>query len=94
MTSGIVVRKGDWLSATVDGELVMMNAETGNYITISRVGGRIWEMIEQSMTVDQICSRLVDEFDVAPEVCRADVQRFLDEMVDNKAITIEESPPE
>ncbi len=87
--TAIVKRQGDWLSARVGEELVMMSAQTGNYVSVSRVGSRIWELIERPRTLDELCTRLGAEFDVAPAACRADVQVFLDEMVSNGAISLE-----
>ena len=69
----MVRRQGDWLAAKVGDELVMMSAENGNYVGLSEVGARIWELIETPQAVDQLCARLQNEFDVTPAVCRAEV---------------------
>ena len=57
----MVRKQGDWLSAKVGDELVMMSAEKGNYIGLSEVGARIWELIEdaaaRSMPSARNCSR-------------------------------------
>jgi hypothetical protein len=45
----LVRRKGDWLSAMVGDELVMMSAERGNYLGLTPVGARIWELIEEPL---------------------------------------------
>ena len=61
----MVVRKqGDWLAAKVGDELVMMSAEKGNYIGLSEVGARIWELIETPQEVDAVCAQLQNEYDV------------------------------
>jgi len=73
-------------------ELVMMSAEKGNYIGLSNIGARIWEMIETPQELDAVCARLLDEYDVTPEVCRAEVQNFLDELVKHGAIALDPSP--
>ena len=72
----MVRKQGDWLAAKVGDELVMMSAEKGNYIGLSEVGARIWELIETPQEVDAVCTQLEDEFEVAPEVCRAEVETF------------------
>lgn len=88
----MVVRKqGDWLAAKVGDELVMMSAEKGNYIGLSEVGARIWELIETPQDVDTICAKLQDEFEVAPDTCRAEVDGFLSELVKHGAIAFD--PP-
>jgi len=85
----MVRRVGDWLSAKVGDELVMMSAEKGNYVGLSEVGARIWDLIETPTDLDTLCARLVGEFEVAPEVCRAEVEAFLDELATHGAVSLE-----
>jgi hypothetical protein len=85
-------KQGDWLAAKVGEELVMMSAEKGNYIGLSNVGARIWELIEISQDVDAVCAQLQKEYDVAPEACRAEVETFLNELVKHGAIALDPPP--
>jgi hypothetical protein len=58
MREQMVVRKqGDWLAAKVGEELVMMSAEKGNYIGLSEVGARIWELIETPQDIGAVCAQ-------------------------------------
>ncbi len=70
----------------------MMSAEKGNYIGLSDVGARVWELIEAPQSLDEVCARLVQEFDVTPEVCRAEVEGFLNELVKHGAVALD--PPQ
>jgi len=88
----MVRKQGDWLSAKVGDELVMMSAEKGNYIGLSEVGARIWELIETPQDIDAVCRKLLDEFDVAPDICRAEVEVFLNELVTHGAVALDPSP--
>jgi len=89
----MVRKQGDWLAAKVGDELVMMSAEKGNYIGLSEVGARIWELIETPQDVDAICVRLQEEYDdVTPEVCRAEVETFLNDLVKHGAIALDPAP--
>jgi hypothetical protein len=89
----MVRKQGDWLAAKVGDELVMMSAEKGNYIGLSEVGARIWELIETPQDVDAICAQLQDEYDgVTPEGCRAEVETFLNELVKHGAIALDPPP--
>lgn len=86
----MVVRKqGHWLAAKVGDELVMMSAEKGNYIGLSEVGARIWELIETPQDIDAVCAQLQTEYDVTPEACRAEVETFLNELVKHGAIALD-----
>jgi hypothetical protein len=88
----MVRKQGDWLAAKVGDELVMMSAEKGNYIGLSEVGARIWELIESPQELDTICARLQEEYsDVTSDACRAEVESFLNELVKHGAIAL--GPP-
>lgn len=86
----MVIRKQeDWLSAKVDDEIVMMSARTGMHIGLNKVGARIWELLETPRSVDELCEILLGRFEVAPDVCRAEVESFLAELEKHGAIAID-----
>jgi hypothetical protein len=87
----MVRRQGDWLTAKVGEELVMMSADNGNYVGLTEVGARIWELIQRPQELNALCSKLQEEFDVSTETCRADVEAFLNELVKHGAISLD--PP-
>ena len=86
----MIHRDGDWLAAKVGDELVMMSAAKGNYIGLSAVGARIWELIETPRTVESVYAALVEEYDVDPLTCRAEVDSFLAALGQHNAIRIDE----
>ena len=88
----IVRRQGDWLSAKVGDELVMMSAEKGNYIGLSEVGARIWDLIETPQEVETVLARLQQEYDVPPDTCRQEVDTFLQELKTHGAIALDPAP--
>lgn len=85
----MIQRDGDWLAAKVGDELVMMSAAKGNYIGLSEVGARIWELLDMPRTTDDLCAALVAEYDVAPDTCRAEVDHFLATLASHDAIRID-----
>jgi hypothetical protein len=87
----LIRKQEDWLSANVAGEVVMMSARTGRHIGLNKVGARIWDILDRPRTLDEICGILVQRFDVAPDVCRTEVESFLGELQQHGAITIEDA---
>jgi hypothetical protein len=85
----MIHREQDWLAAQVGDELVMMSATKGNYLALSEVGARIWQLIEQPKDLDSLCETLLAEYDVGPETCRAEVQAFVTTLAEHKAIRID-----
>lgn len=87
----MIERKGDWLSARVGDEVMMMSVEHGKYIGVNEVGARIWELIEAPSDVATLCAELQREFAVSPDDCEAEVTAFLSEMEKHGAVTIARS---
>lgn len=81
----LVQAKG-WLSSNMGEELVMMSIDNGNYVSISRVGARIYALLKTPATLDAVCDRLVEDYEVEPETCRAEVEAFVAEMIGHGAI--------
>ena len=88
----LVQRKGNWLSAMIGDELVMMSAERGAYLGLSSVGARIWELIETPRDIEDIFAQLTGEFEVELETCRAEVTQFLQELASNGAVEMDPQP--
>lgn len=87
----MIRRQSDWLTAKVGDELVMMSTETGNYVGLTEVGARIWELLKTPQELDTLCGRLREEFDVTDQVCRSDVEDFLGELAIHGAVALD--PP-
>jgi hypothetical protein len=86
----MMLRKQDgWLAAKVGNELVMMSMQKGCYIGLSEVGVRVWELLETTPDFEGLCLRLDEEFDVSPEICRAEVKAFIDDLVKHGAVAVE-----
>jgi hypothetical protein len=69
----------------IDGELddnqVMMHLEKGKFFGLNVVGKRIWQLIEQPKTLQEITDILQSEFAVTEEVCAHEAQVFLDKAI-------------
>jgi hypothetical protein len=77
-------RNGDILYASVNTEnSVMMSVAAGEYYGLNAVAARIWELLEQPMTVAQLCAQIREEFDVDMQTCEAAVLKFADEIINN-----------
>ena len=74
--------------ALVDGEVLLLNVETGVYFGLDGVGADIWELAVQGLSEDDIVDRLLDEYDVDPEALRVDVDAFLQQLADKGLIRI------
>ncbi|GAT63211.1 PqqD family protein [Paludibacter jiangxiensis] len=69
----------------IDGELddnqVMMHLENGKYFGLNPVGKRIWALLDQPKSFEEIIGVLMTEFEVEEKICRKEVLEFLDKAV-------------
>lgn len=77
-----LVRDPDLIAAPMDGDLVMMCIESGNYYGVGGVGPRIWELLEQPVTVEAITAVICNQFDVDADRCRPDIAAFVRQLLD------------
>lgn len=75
-----VVRKSEIVTADMDGEIVMMHVETGNYFGLGSVGSAIWTLIENPLNVEDLVTTLLDQYEIGKDQCETEVLRFLNEM--------------
>lgn len=88
----MVRRRGDWLTARVGDELVMMNRQKVSHIEVNEVGVRIWELIETPQDFDGLCAQLQAEYKIAPEICRPEVEAFLADLLKHGAVLLDPAP--
>jgi hypothetical protein len=73
--------------ATIDDELVTLSIESGKYFIMDEIGARVWELLEQPVTVSALCSQLTEEYDVEASQCQQDVLAFLTELLAQKIVS-------
>lgn len=74
------MRNSKTISGRLYDELVMMDIDQGKYFSLNPVATRIWDLLEQPLTDDELCMVLIDEYDVEPERCKLEVLEHLDEL--------------
>lgn len=84
--SSAYLRRPDLHAVAMDGELVMMGMEQGEYFGLRDVAATIWAALAEPKTLDELCAAVSAEYEVTPEGCRGDVAAFLDEMLAKKLV--------
>ncbi|MGZ8915407.1 MAG: lasso peptide biosynthesis PqqD family chaperone [Methylobacter sp.] len=79
-------RHPDLIASPMDGDLVMMSIERGEYFGIGGVGCRIWELLEHTITVHEIIDTLCAEYEIDEATCRTDVLKFAQELLHNELV--------
>lgn len=83
------------LFGDVDGEIVAMNMESGNYLHLNSSGSFIFSLLQdgEPRTVGWLCQRTGDEYEVAADICRQEVGAFLTKCIELSLLQLAESQP-
>lgn len=68
------------LATRVGEDTVLLDLGRGQYYTLNEVGGRVWALLGEGCTVQDIVCRLAGEYDAPAEVIAADVSALLESM--------------
>ena len=74
----------------IDGEAILINLANGIYYSMDKVGGLVWEMVEKGYSLKEVVSAVVERYDVSREQAEADVQRLLEELLQENLVTVAE----
>ncbi len=85
-----VVRSASLAAAPVEDELVMADIDAGKYYGLNNIAASIWDAIEEEISIEEVCSKLCDEYDVDPELCRTEVIGFVEKMLSKGMVLLVE----
>jgi hypothetical protein len=80
LTHSVIQMKGN-IVTNMGGEKVMLNVQKGKYYNLGEVGGAVWDLIEKRLTVGELVSTLVSEYEVEPCQCEEQVISFLEALL-------------
>ena len=76
----IIQRRQSLVIQEIDGDVVILNLDSGEYYGLAEVGVEIWKRIEQPQNVQSLIDSLIADFEGDAEVIQADVLEFLNNM--------------
>ena len=61
----------------MNGEKVMLSVANSRYYNLGVIGGDIWEIIKDPITIEKVVNKLLEKYDVTQEECQNQVQSYL-----------------
>ncbi len=61
----------------VDGEMIILNIDSGHYYSLDGVGGAIWGMVVNSRNEEEIAAGITGEYSVDKKTAREDIRGFI-----------------
>jgi hypothetical protein len=88
MTTSLITRNPDLVASKIDGDVVMMSIEQGQYYGITGVGSRAWELLASPIAVEDIVRVICDEYDAEEDTCLSDMQSFIEQLHELGLVTV------
>ncbi len=70
-------------------EVVVLDLGSSSYLGLDDVAARVWELMKQPRSVEEIELTLVKEYDVDPEQCSRDVRAFLTGLIERGLVVVD-----
>ena len=84
----LVSRQPGMIEADAAGELVGLHVDRGVCYGFNATATRVWQLLEQPCTVDDLTTALMAEHDVDEAECRAGVTDLLATLADEQLVTL------
>lgn len=76
------LRSTDISARTIGDETIVLSLASSRYFTITGVGTRLFELLAEETSLDELVGTVVDEYEVAPVAARRDIDAFLERLRD------------
>ena len=77
------------LTTMIDGELLMMDIDSGSYFNLDNIGSVIWARLEKPTRFADLCQDLHGIYDAPLEVIQHDVAALLSQLLTHKLVKVD-----
>jgi len=83
-----VTANRDHLVAELSGETVILHVEKGMYYGLNKLGTRVWSLIQEPRTIDELVQTILSEYEVEPEQAERDLVALVNDLAVNGLVEI------
>lgn len=80
-STGLVVANPDVIFQELEGELVLLNLSNEQYFGLDPIGKRIWELLQQSNSLEVCVSAICAAYDVDEIVAKKDIEKLKQQLL-------------
>ena len=82
----VVERTAELIQSEIDGDLVALDVEQGSCFGFNATATRVWQMLDQPRSIDEIVASLTEEFAIDRAACEAAVVDLIDDFEARKLV--------
>jgi Coenzyme PQQ synthesis protein D (PqqD) len=85
------IRNQEVVCRKIDGELIIVPirnnvGDLNSLYTLNSVGSALWDFMVEGHTVPEMVQRICDEFEVSTARAQADIEAFLDSLLEEQLV--------
>ncbi|MEK6541229.1 MAG: PqqD family protein [Pseudomonadota bacterium] len=80
MISQVWQRNENWVGSQIEDNFVMVNIDTGKYVSLNSSAGAVWQALEQPRTQAELESGLLTDYVVDAATCAHSISGLLEQM--------------
>jgi hypothetical protein len=86
--NNVVSRSENFVFNEIEGDLVMMNIESGAYVGLNETGKSIWNLLDTPLPIAEIVKHLVNEYQIEESQCEKEVLVFVEKMLKSDILNL------
>lgn len=80
MSTQLFKRSTETMFCDVGSDIIALNVDRGRCYGMENVTAAVWNLLAEPSDLEQICDRLIQIYDVEPEVCRSGIEQLMADM--------------
>jgi hypothetical protein len=76
----------------VEGELVLLQSDTGNVHQLNHVAACVWRHLEEDAGIEALIDHVTGQFAIDRETAQSDINKLLDDLAALGLIEVDETP--
>jgi hypothetical protein len=87
--TSVLMATPNMVAADVGEQVLILHLKNGQYFGLDEVGAKIWQLLQEPVTVMEIERNLLEEYDVEPEQCRREVRQLLSGLIEEGLVEVQ-----
>jgi len=81
------INKEDVVWRDINGEIVVLNCDSGNYYLLNKTGSLIWKLIERNTTQNEVVKKIKQKYKVSQSQAAKDVGTLINHLKQESLIS-------
>lgn len=78
----LAIAQPDVILQELGDEVIVANLDSGVYFSMNEVAARIWGLLHEASSIDEVVASMLDEYETDENALHADISRLIGELLE------------